>query len=403
MKLHQNLALGIVSCLNDILKQKKALRPSLNQLLKHNRKWGSRDRRLVGESVLEIIRWKRLFTDIGKLDAKSDKYYWNLLGIWMLKKQIPFQDLECFSEIKTESIDFEFNRKSKTRAILQSIPDWLDDLGLKNFGKTVWEKEIEKLNDKAPLVIRVNTFKTSPEKLQNILKKKYDIKSSRTPEFPAALFLDKHQKLNHLELFKQGWFEIQDANSQKVSYFAAPNPGMLVIDGCAGAGGKTLHLANLMHNKGRIIALDPYKKKLEQLIVRIKRNGVRMVTIPDLDYEDILTKYKENADLVLIDVPCSGLGVLRRNPAAKWHMNPSYIEELIKLQQQILQKHSLLVKKGGALVYSTCSIFSNENEHQIQKFLKSSVGKSFRLEKEKTLLTHNSMGDGFYMARLIRD
>ena len=403
MKLHQNLALGIVSCLNDILKQKKALRPSLNQLLKHNRKWGSRDRRLVGESVLEIIRWKRLFTDIGKLDTKSDKYYWNLLGIWMLKKQIPFQDLECFSEIKTESIDFEFNRKSKTRAILQSIPDWLDDLGLKNFGKTVWEKEIEKLNDKAPLVLRVNTFKTSPEKLQNILKKKYDIKSSRTPEFPAALFLDKHQKLNHLELFKQGWFEIQDANSQKVSYFAAPNPGMLVIDGCAGAGGKTLHLANLMHNKGRIIALDPYKKKLEQLIVRIKRNGVRMVTIPDLDYEDILTKYKENADLVLIDVPCSGLGVLRRNPAAKWHMNPSYIEELIKLQQQILQKHSLLVKKGGALVYSTCSIFSNENENQIRKFLKSSVGKSFHLEKEKTLLTHNSMGDGFYMARLIRD
>ena len=403
MKLHQNLALGIISCLENILKEKKALRFSLNQLLKQNRKWGSRDRRLVGDSILEIIRWKRLFTDIGKLNTKSDKYYWNLLGIWMLKKQIPFQDLECFSEIKTESIDFEFNRKSKTRAILQSIPDWLDDLGLKNFGKTVWEKEIEKLNDKAPLVLRVNTFKTSPEKLQNILKKKYNIKSSRTPEFPAALFLDKHQKLNHLELFKQGWFEIQDANSQKVSYFAAPNPGMLVIDGCAGAGGKTLHLANLMHNKGRIIALDPNKKKLKQLIVRIKRNGVRMVTIPDLDYEDILIKYKENADLVLIDVPCSGLGVLRRNPAAKWHMNPSYIEELIKLQQQILQKHSLLVKKGGALVYSTCSIFSNENENQIQKFLKSSVGKSFHLEKDKTLLTHNSMGDGFYMARLIRD
>ena len=114
-------------------------------------------------------------------------------------------------------------------------------------------------------------------------------------------------------------------------------------------------------------------------------------------------KYKENTDLVLIDVPCSGLGVLRRNPAAKWHMNPSYIEELIRLQQLILKKQSLLVKRGGALVYSTCSIFSNENENQIQKFLKSSVGKSFRLEKEKTLLTHNSMGDGFYMARLIRD
>ena len=105
-------------------------------------------------------------------------------------------------------------------------------------------------------------------------EKKFDIKSSIIPEFPAALFLDKHQKLNHLELFKQGWFEIQDANSQKVSYFVSPKPGMIVVDGCAGSGGKTLHLANLMHNKGRIIALDPYIKKLEQLEVRIKRNGL---------------------------------------------------------------------------------------------------------------------------------
>ena len=121
-----------------------------------------------------------------------------------------------------------------------------------------------------------------------------------------------------------------------MSYFAAPKPGMLVVDGCAGSGGKTLHLANIMHNKGRIIALDPNKKKLEQLIVRIKRNGVRMVTIPNLDYEDILIKYKENADLVLIDVPCSWLGVLRRNPAATWHMNPSYIEEFIKLKHKII-------------------------------------------------------------------
>ena len=112
-----------------------------------------------------------------------------------------------------------------------------------------------------------------------------------------------------------------------------------------------------MHNKGRIIALDPNKKKLEQLKARIKRNGVRMVTVHDLDSEYIFRKYKENTDLVLLDVPCSGLGVLRRNPAAKWHMNPSYIEELIRLQQLILKKQSLLVKKGGALVYSTCSIF----------------------------------------------
>ena len=402
MKLHQNLALGIESCLKNILQYKSAIRPSLNLLLKKNKRWGSRDRRLIGEGVFEIIRWKRKFSEMGKLDPKSDRYYWSLLGIWVINKNIPLPEWDFFSEIKSETFSLNLKPKKNARAILQSIPDWLDNLGLKNFGKSIWEKEIRSLNEKAPLVIRVNIFKTTPIKLKNILKKKYGIESTIIPEFPTALFLNKHQKLNHIELFKQGWFEVQDANSQKVSIFADPKPGMLVFDACAGAGGKTLHLANLMKNKGRIIALDPNKKKLEQLEKRIKRNGVRIVKIQNIDSDDIFKKYRKNVDLVLIDAPCSSLGVLRRNPALKWHMNPKQIDKLIQVQQEILRKQSILVKKGGTLVYSTCSIFSNENEKQIQNFLKSNSGKSFRLEKEKTLLTQNSKGDGFYMARLNR-
>ena len=187
-----------------------------------------------------------------------------------------------------------------------------------------------------------------------------------------------------------------------MSLFAAPKPGMTVIDACAGAGGKTLHISNIMQNKGSIIALDPNNKKLEQLKIRIKRNGIRMVTIHNSKNEDCIKKYKSNADLVLIDAPCSGLGVLRRNPAAKWNMNPANIQELIHIQQEILQKQSIYVKRGGILVYSTCSIFPNENENQIKNFLTTSLGKSFYLEKEETFLTHQSKGDGFYMARLIK-
>ena len=402
MKLHQNLALGIISCLEMILKDKKALKSSLKKLLKKNRNWGSRDRRFIGEAVLEIIRWKRKFSEMGKLDPKLDRYYWNLLGVWILYKDIPLPDWENFSEINKKSIDFKLNPKSKSRAIKQSIPDWLDDLGIKSFGKTLWEKEIESLNETAPLVLRVNIFRTTSEKLQNIFKKKYAIESKKIPEYPYALFLNKHRKLDHIELFKKGWFEIQDANSQRVSVFAAPKPGMTVIDACAGAGGKTLHMANIMQNKGSIIALDPNNKKLEQLKIRIKRNGIRMVTIHNSKNEDCIKKYKPNADLVLIDAPCSGLGVLRRNPAAKWNMNPANIQELIHIQQEILQKQSIYVKRGGILVYSTCSIFPNENENQIKNFLKTSLGKSFYLEKEETLLTHQSKGDGFFMARLIK-
>jgi len=402
MKLHQNLALGIISCLEMILKEKKPLKSSLKKLLKKNRNWGSRDRRFIGEAVLEIIRWKRKFSEMGKLDPKLDRYYWNLLGVWILHKEIRLPDWENFSEINKKSINFKLKPKSKSRAIKQSIPDWLDDLGIKSFGKTLWEKEIESLNKTAPLVLRVNIFRTTTEKLKNILKKKYGIESKKIPEYPYALFLDKHRKLDHIELFKKGWFEIQDANSQRVSLFAAPKPGMTVIDACAGAGGKTLHISNIMQNKGSIIALDPNNKKLEQLKIRIKRNGIRMVTIHNSKNEDCIKKYKSNADLVLIDAPCSGLGVLRRNPAAKWNMNPANIQELIHIQQEILQKQSIYVKRGGILVYSTCSIFPNENENQIKNFLTTSLGKSFYLEKEETFLTHQSKGDGFYMARLIK-
>jgi 16S rRNA (cytosine967-C5)-methyltransferase len=385
-----------------ILKDKKALKSSLKKLLKKNRNWGSRDRRFIGEAVLEIIRWKRKFSEMGKLDPKLDRYYWNLLGVWILYKDIPLPDWENFSEINKKSINFKLNPKSKSRAIKQSIPDWLDDLGIKSFGKTLWEKEIESLNETAPLVLRTNIFRTTTEKLQNILKKKYAIESKKIPEYPYALFLNKHRKLDHLELFKKGWFEIQDANSQRVSVFAAPKPGMTVIDACAGAGGKTLHISNIMQNKGSIIALDPNNKKLEQLKIRIKRNGIRMVTIHNSKNEDCIKKYKSNADLVLIDAPCSGLGVLRRNPAAKWNMNPANIQELIHIQQEILQKQSIYVKRGGILVYSTCSIFPDENENQIKNFLTTGLGKSFYLEKEETFLTHQSKGDGFYMARLIK-
>ena len=402
MKLHQNLALGIISCLEMILKDKKALKLSLKRLLKKNRNWGSRDRRFIGEAVLEIIRWKRKFSEMGKLDPKLDRYYWNLLGVWILYKDIPLPNWENFSEINKKSINFKLNPKNKSRAIKQSIPDWLDDLGIKSFGKTLWEKEIESLNKTAPLVLRVNIFRTTTEKLKNILKKKYAIESKKIPEYPYALFLDKHRKLDQLELFKKGWFEIQDANSQRVSVFASPKPGMTVIDACAGAGGKTLHMANIMQNKGSIIALDPNNKKLEQLKIRIKRNGIRIVTIHNLNNEKYEIKYKANADLVLIDAPCSGLGVLRRNPAAKWQMNPTNIQKLIYIQQEILQKQSIYVKRGGILVYSTCSIFPDENENQIKNFLTTGLGKSFYLEKEETLLTHQSKGDGFYMARLIK-
>ena len=402
MKLHQNIAFGIVQGLELILKENKALKPTLNKVLKQNRKWGSRDRRFVGEGVLEIVRWQKKLAMIGKLDINSDNYYWNLLGVWIISKELQLPDWSNFSELNKEAININLIPKTSKRAFTHSIPDWLDEMGMKAFGKIVWEKEIKSLNEKATITLRTNTIKTTALKLHSRLKKKHQIFTSFIPGFPDALILNEHKKLTDLNLYKNGWFEFQDTNSQKVALLANPTPGMFVIDACAGTGGKTLHLAALMKNKGRIIAIEPSKNKRNELENRLKRSGVEIVSHLSAENKDIFIKYEETADIVLIDAPCSGLGVLKRNPAAKWHMNPERIKKIIELQQQILQKYAALVSRSGFLVYATCSIFPKENKDQITRFLGSKIGKEFQLVKEITLLTHKTHGDGFYIAKLLK-
>lgn len=401
-KIHRNLAIGIVSGLEKILKEKQALRPSLKQLLKQNRKWGSRDRRFVGEGVLEIIRWQRRYAAMGQLDPTADDYYWNLVVVWLHTKGMVLPKRDSTSEIEAPFPIQSLDPKTSPRAIFQSIPDWIEDLGVKAFGNSLWAKELQSQNNPAPLSLRANSLKTNAKDLQNLLQKKYQLTSALVDEVPTALLLEKHQKLTHLDLYKKGFFEVQDLNSQKVADFCLLKPGMFVVDACAGAGGKTLHLAAVMQNSGRILALDPYQKKLDQLEVRRKRNGVRIVEIVKEPIPTFLSKNKTTADRLLIDAPCSGLGVLRRNPATKWHLSPSRLEELKTIQQEILQQYAPLVTRGGALIYATCSILPSENQQQIERFLKSALGNTFRLEEEKSLFTHNSGGDGFYMARLIK-
>ena len=190
---------------------------------------------------------------------------------------------------------------------------------------------------------------------------------------------------------------MQDASSQLVAPFTQVKAGMTVIDTCAGAGGKSLHLAAQMENKGRLYSMDTEEAKLTELDKRTKRAGCRIVT-PLLIQEQELNELNGRADVVLIDAPCSGLGVLRRKPDSKWKLNPERIEELKKLQQQILDDYQLMLKPGGALVYVTCSILPSENEKQIEQFLAKNSGK-YTLEEERKVMPSEGF-DGFYMARL---
>src|SRR5699024_7181768 len=189
---------------------------------------------------------------------------------------------------------------------------------------------------------------------------------------------------------------------QKVAELLNPQPGERIVDACAGAGGKSLHIATMMDNKGQIISMDIYESKLKELKRRARRNGIHNIETRLIDSTKVIKKLNKSADRVLIDAPCSGLGVLKRNPDTKWKMNPEFIESIKATQKEILNSYYLMLKHGGTLVYATCSIFPSENELQVRDFLSNENGQDFELLKEEKILSHKTGFDGFYMALMQR-
>ena len=268
MKLHRNIALGIVSGLKNTLIDKRLAADVIKKLLKSNTGWGSRDRRTIAQAFYDIIRQKRFFhTLTGKEIA--DINLWNLLGCWMILNKFPLPEWEEFNNIDAEKIRIKIPLLIQERKYKYSIPDWLDQMGMEDFGEANWEKEIASLNTPAHLIIRVNTLLTTAEKLNKRLEKKYNIITQNIPEYPHALLFEKKQSLQDIKEYREGWFEVQDANSQKISPWLKAESGKYYIDACAGAGGKSLHLADLTKDKAKIVALDIYPAKLDELRKRL--------------------------------------------------------------------------------------------------------------------------------------
>ncbi len=188
---------------------------------------------------------------------------------------------------------------------------------------------------------------------------------------------------------------MQDAGSQAIAPYLRIESGQRVIDACAGAGGKTLHLAALMKNKGRIIAMDTEEWKLQELQKRARRAGISNIEPKVIESGKTVKRQANSADRLLLDVPCSGLGVLKRNPDAKWKLSLDFINKVRELQQHILRDYCDMLKPGGLLVYSTCSILPSENEEQVRVFLDSN--KNFQLISDRHIFPSEGF-DGFYMA-----
>lgn len=400
MRLHRNICFAVIDGLMLIFNEGQYADKVIQQLLKRDKRWGARDRAFVAETTYDIVRWKRLYAEIADVKEPFDRdNIWRMFAVWATLKGIKLPDWPYFENTPTRKIKGRFDELSKIRKFKESIPDWMDELGEKELGNDLWTKEISALNEQADVILRVNTLKTSKEKLQAILFD-LDIETDFIPNYPDALKLKERANVFQTEAFKDGYFEVQDASSQLVAEFLNVEPGMRVVDACAGAGGKSLHLAALMENKGQVIALDIYGNKLNELKRRAKRNGVFNVETRAIDSTKVIKKLHDKADRVLIDAPCSGLGVLRRNPDAKWKLQPEFIAEIKKTQQEILQQYSKIVKVGGQMVYATCSILPSENQDQVKKFLQSEAGQDFTFVKDEKLLAHKTGFDGFYMALL---
>jgi len=399
MRLHRNLVFTVIDSLNSIFNEDVYAHKAVEAALKKDPRWGARDRKFVAETIYEIVRWKRLYNEIAETkDHYSRENLWKLFTVWAVLRGIELPDWKYFANAPVRRIKGRFDEVQSIRKIKESIPDWLDEMGVAELGEN-WDKEIKALNLQAAVVLRANTLRGTRTNLEKNLNEN-DVETIVDPKYKDALILKERKNVFITDAFKSGLFEVQDASSQLVAEFLDVKPGMRVIDTCAGAGGKTLHLAALMENKGSIIAMDIYAGKLKELSRRAKRAGAHNITPRPIESSKTIKKQYNSADRVLIDAPCSGLGVLKRNPDAKWKLQPEFINNIRQTQQEILQSYSKLVKKGGKLVYATCSIFPSENENQVATFLESN--KDYILIRDKTVLPSESGFDGFYMALLER-
>lgn len=402
MKFHRTLVQAVIETLQQIFEADVYADKAVEQVLKQNPRWGSRDRRFIAETTYEMVRWWRKLNVIVSESENTIPDYYHLFAAGQILKGNELPSWEEFLGINKEEIIRKTEQVNSIRKFRESIPDWLDELGMAQLGEDVWEKEAHELNKEAPVVLRVNTIKTTAGEL----KKKLTLQgievntignSSGWQTVVSDAFLVKRQNLAFLNEYKQGLFEVQDASSQLVAPFMQVKEGMTVIDACAGAGGKSLHMAALMKNTGKIISMDVEERKLVELKRRADRAGADIIQTQLINISTI-NKLKDSADRLLLDVPCSGLGVLKRTPDAKWKLSLAFIEQIKKVQQEIISTYSQMLKPGGIMVYATCSILPDENQNQVEQFLNKSKGAFEFIEDRKVLPSEGF--DGFYMAAI---
>lgn len=361
------------------------------------KKYGKNDRAFIAESSYEIIRYWRLWHYIlGRNPLYDKKGLWEVFGVYWLAKGRSLPNWSEFRDLLKMPLTKKLEEAKQYPEIVHSYGDELFERASKQLGDK-WFDIAASMNTPANLILRVNTLKNNKEELIKLLNKEgIEVKESLVA--PWALICKQRSNVFQTSLFKEGRFEVQDAGSQLIAEYCEAEPGKYVIDACAGAGGKSLYLAAKMKNKGRIIAMDIEGYKLQELKRRATRAGVHNIQTELIEGQKTIKKHNNQADILLLDVPCSGSGVLKRNPDAKYKITNSFIYELTEKQKFILQNYSQMLKNGGTLVYATCSVLPEENEEQVRNFINNNG--AFTLIEDRTIYPNEMGFDGFYMARI---
>lgn len=303
-----------------------------------------------------------------------------------LLRKIDKSDYEEFFQIKDD-----LERISKTTA----MPEWIVKELLKNNTVSEVEEICKNSNSHPKITIRINNLKNTKQELENKLKEKNIVyEDTRYEDF---LILNKVKNIENLDLFKQGLFTIQDISAGLAVKILNPKPGEKVLDACSAPGGKTTYIAELMQNKGDVEAWDIHEHRTKLVMQNAERLNITIIKTKVKDATIYDEKLNEKFDKILLDVPCLGIGVIKRKPDIKWQRKIEDIEDITKIQKNILEYCSKYLKKGGELVYSTCSILKNENEDIVKEFLNNN--KNYEKMEEISIFP-NQIQDGFFICKL---
>jgi 16S rRNA (cytosine967-C5)-methyltransferase len=398
--------------LREILRFTAPADTTLSRYFKDHPRLGSRERGAVAEGIYAVLRNKSFFTDFAEAGSSPTMRRLTIMG---LAEAMGVDSLGGLTEDETAFLNRinEIDRSLMPVQMRSNLPKWLFDKFVAQYGQEETLKLADALNTPAPLDLRVNSIKNTRDEVLVRLAEA-PVAAEPTPYAPLGLRVLKKPALQNLPVFKDGGIEVQDEGSQILSQIVGAKRGEMVVDFCAGAGGKTLALGALMRNTGRLYAFDVSEKRLAKLKPRMARSGLSNVHPVQIAHERD-AKVKRLAgkiDRVLVDAPCSGMGTLRRNPDVKWRQKEDAIAEMQEKQIGILDGAARLLKGGGRLVYATCSLLEEENQRVAENFLATHpefdlVPMSTVLAEQKiplemgdylVLLPHIHQTDGFFAA-----